>query len=1649
MSPPCSQPFLEVVQNFQTSLETRTAFSSWATNSQYKLAAPPLSKSAFSKLLTSIPVSDDAGTRSTFKVLQRYTQLWIALPETIKAGHDENARPFVQDALSQVKRCIGNLPSLFLPDSDHPAIVDPTSQRSLSHRQLSSFIKDFTLPVHCDTTSGKPVIVLALPNGPLLGLACLATASYYTAAPMNIAGGARQFRSDVEFANPHAIVALESDIESLGLRQQWVAESGIRVLVAEKQQGGMTFRVQDHDMSRCPPNYRTTPNTADDISILLFTSGTSGTKKVVPIDCFSLLTGVQCVITSWGLGPDDTCLNMMPFYHIGGLVRNLFAPVLSGGSTILCAGFDPNVFWDILDGGCGTWYYASPSMHMSILAEGNTRPDSLSRCHLRLVCNAAGGLLPALAVRLRDTFRCNVLPSYGMTECMPISTPLLDYALDRPGTSGIGCGPEISILDDADNPLPAGHVGRISVRGGPTFSGYLKGGKIDRSCFTHNGWFDTGDLGSLDEDGYLYLTGRGKEIINRGGEIISPFEVEEAITIASQDVKSSLFQRVRQVMAFSVPHELLQEAVGVALVTSSTKPRPDIRELNAALTPVLHASKLPLTIVYMEALPTSNNKIIRIKFAERLDLRPITGRENLAQRHFEAICPPQNSALSIKISKRPCVSDLSLVLRAVEKNLDDALEAYVGPGRHDGTPEVIVAPRGRVPEEFSFQEVIESLSRSLKGELDGYLLPSKITYIDEIFPRNPSGIIDQLALKEILKASQNLNSSPPVSDTDRCIRLAFSKVLGIPLEEISSDSDFFAMGGDSLSAGQLLSILRRDMQVRIPVDQLFGTSRVCDLCEQVDRMLHANAKHAINGKKSLLGCMQTYSSTNPFVLFINILPIMLVYPMKMAFKWTTLLYALGTILKLWHDPNLAAKFVAVVGAMFIARSGTEIVSPIFGILFKWIVIGRYREGIYPMWGPYHSRWWIVEKVLLVCGKGVFGYFDYTRILYYRLLGAKIGTGVTIEKGTTLGEYDLLDIGDNVHLNRCVCRPFAAEQNTSMYLGKIIVGKNSSIGLKSQVAAGSILPDYTFIGANSSSYEMDDEDNSNLVGCPLKPHMLLRLFCIFPIQILVAFLSSLPWMGGLLGMVIGETQFDNDSVATAITWWATPRRIAFHYLALSLNTSVRPFVWFGVIVLIKKVVNIFCGPARPLAVKYMAQKDNLRMHLLSALLPNGSLKSITELFGTHYEFTSIAVRALGGKVGKHVYWPGTGPSIQDFDLIDIGDDVVFGSRSHIITTDAFGTEPVRIENGAMIADRVVVGPGATVGERSVIGSGALIKRNQYCAAESVWIGNKRGGAVCLTRSNFSSQAPTIRSSEDNEYSDTIPPLTEPSSSKFDSTAKIFDIDSTTTPFGRAFYEGKAPYYVFGQISIFLYATFITIFTSLYWNATTITTIVLSKFVSGTDQLRPHWYRPLKIYALEVAMLSAMYTTLSALALGIVVVAKWVLLGRRKPGRYDWDKSSYCQRWQLFLTIEAVRRKCFGGNGVLGMLTGTHFCVLYFRALGANIGKDCALFAGGRPSLIFTEPDLLTLGDRVTTDDSSLVCHVNSRGRFSLNNLQVGNRSVLRSGSRLLSGASMGEDVTLLEHTLIMAGDSADDGVTYQGWPADIYQGSRLVICSKWA
>ncbi|KAK3367630.1 hypothetical protein B0H63DRAFT_535641 [Podospora didyma] len=196
-----------------------------------------------------------------------------------------------------------------------------------------------------------------------------------------------------------------------------------------------------------------------------------------------------------------------------------------------------------------------------------------------------------------------------------------------------------------------------------------------------------------------------------------------------------------------------------------------------------------------------------------------------------------------------------------------------------------------------------------------------------------------------------------------------------------------------------------------------------------------------------------------------------------------------------------------------------------------------------------------------------------------------------------------------------------------------------------------------------------------------------------------------------------------------------------------------------------------------------------------------------------------------------------------------------------------------------------------------------------------------------------------------------------------------------PFSRAFYMKLAPYHVLGRVTIFMYSALLQVFTSMYWNAPFIISVQIFDHLYKSPKHSPD-INAFVLFGLFTSCLSVIITLQSMFAMVVVITAKWILLGRRELGNYSWDESSYCQRWQVYLAIEGLRRHCFRGGGILGMLTGTH-------------------------CLIFTEPDLLTLGDRVAVDDASLVGHINTIGKFDLNYLIVGDRCVLRSGTKAVT------------------------------------------------
>ncbi|OKL61481.1 hypothetical protein UA08_03423 [Talaromyces atroroseus] len=1589
-------------------------------------------------------LSSNSGPWPIRQLILTFQDIYKCLPESLKAKNDES----ITRLRAQVKAATPSIADLIGTDS-RAGFIDPTTERSLTHNAIRQFAQSFQIPVG-PSRHGKPRVAVILPNGLLMAVAVLTFANRYTILPMVSNMVPEQLHMDIEHSQADAIVALDADIGKLHL------DNGSRPVFGIEQLEDLTFRVVS---SQHAPSTTSNilPNAGDDIAIILFTSGTSGTKKLVPITTYSLIAGTIATMESVELSETDACLNMMPLNHVGGIVRSIFSPILAGGATICCPVFDPSMFWDIVENPnmTPTWYYATPTMNQMILGEAEHRPEAVKQSTIQFLCNAGGGLPPTLAVQLRDTFHCSTLPSYGMTECMPIAAPPRDYTLDRPGTSGRIVGPEVVIMSESGKPVErCGMLGHICIRGSPVFEGYLTSeGKIDTSAFNESGWFDTGDLGYLDADNYLYITGRSKEVINRGGEIISPVEIEDAVLTSAKQPGSPLYGRVAETLAFSVPDTVLQEVVGVVIVTTPGTTRPDLRQLHEALQPIIHQPKWPALVVYMDRVPKSNNKLQRIKLAQRLGLEALTPTTPLADRHYEAVCPPNGTPLSESIPQKACIVDQNII-RSFLSEMTCTPEVHVHINSRDGFAQAVLF--GRTPDNDHITP------GDLHNQLDGYLIPSRIVLLEDPLPVDEFGNPDQAAIDMAIRAR---NSEGDLSPLQRRVREIFAAALSCPAEEISALTDFFVAGGDSLSAGRLVSQLRREFGIFLAGDILFQYSTVGDIENKVAEGVEAKAAKGEDSEVQLPGCEETYSSTNPIVLVLHLFPLMFFFPMKRAFQWIIFSYIVAECSTRFPiRDQLIGRLVLIVLAVLSGRVAGYIVAPFCGIIFKWLVVGRYTEGMYPMWGPYHTRWWLAQKALQVCGKGIFSHFNWSRVLFYRLLGAKIGKNVTISKTTKLGEYDLVEIGDNVVLDTCQCRPFAVERNTSMLLKRIRIGKDSSVGLKSIIAPGADIPENTCIGPNSSSWELQDADESNreLLSSRIpSPHWLWNLILIEPLRILVWVCARLTWMGGLVPMVRQIPTQSPDMFLATLEWFTSARRIGFHITARICRAIGGPIVLFIAVLIVKTMLDLICGKPKPGPASKQTTRQKVRSAVLAQIMPAGDIHDLTRLAGRHYELASVFVRLLGGKVGKRVYWPSVGPMVSDFDLIEVGNDVVFGSRSSLITSDGYGRDRVVIGDGAMVGDRVVALPGVTIGREAMIGSGALLRRNGDFPEKTVWTGSKGGNAVQFTTSTSvpASSGPTLvgsSNSSDDGSSEDEKHMAEKRigektpnekltvvGEKDKTVTEITELD-TCKPFGRAFYRHESNYYVLRIWQIVVYSIVSVVFTTVYWIMSIIFSLLALRAAlsySNAAGFQQGPWRPFVLYGTLAAILSGVSAAQAFLALGIIICIKWMVMGRRKEGTFHWDKSSYNQRWQFLLSCETVIKDCYGGAGLLPMITGTAYLSWYYRLLGANIGKDCAIHANGTPNIFFTEPDLLTLGNRVAVDDASLVCHLNSRGEFELHTLNVGDRSILRAGSRLMSGASMGQDACLLEHTLVLSGDHVEDGDTLQGWPAEGFDGKR--------
>ncbi|MBS0562659.1 MAG: AMP-binding protein, partial [Proteobacteria bacterium] len=258
-----------------------------------------------------------------------------------------------------------------------------------------------------------------------------------------------------------------------------------------------------------------------------------------------------------------------------------------------------------------SWYTAVPTMHQTILGLAKRHEETIKNARLRFIRSSSSSLPPQVMQALEETFGVPVIEAYGMTEAshQMASNPLPPRARFA-GCVGIAAGPDVAIMDDDGTLLPPGSIGEVVIRGRNVTAGYENNPDANAKAFT-NGWFRTGDQGVMDAEGYLRLTGRLKEIINRGGEKISPIEVD---TIVMDH------PAVAQCLTFALPHAMLGEEVAAAVVLREGHAATD-HELHDFASKHLASFKVPRKWVFLDEIPKgATGKLMRIGLAEKLGL---------------------------------------------------------------------------------------------------------------------------------------------------------------------------------------------------------------------------------------------------------------------------------------------------------------------------------------------------------------------------------------------------------------------------------------------------------------------------------------------------------------------------------------------------------------------------------------------------------------------------------------------------------------------------------------------------------------------------------------------------------------------------------------------------------------------------------------------------------------------------------------------------------------------------------------------------------------------------------------------------------------------------------------------------------------------
>lgn len=457
-------------------------------------------------------------------------------------------------------------------------------------------------------------VAVVLPGGAEAAMAILAVAANAACAPLNPAYSTREFELYLSAlrakallvpygdSSPVVAAAKSLNIRILHLLPETASPAGIFSLTSDGEGIGNNEQ----------------PAAEGTHALLLFTSGTTARPKLVPLTHRQLCLSAENICSALQLESAYRCLGVMPLFHIHGL-STLFASLVSGGSYVGMPGFSPENFSTGLEELRPTWYSASPAIHRAILDSAQSYRGDLAASGLRFIRSASAPMPEQLIADIESAFGVPLIEAYGMTEAAPqIASNRLPPFKRKPGSVGTAAGPEIAITDEAGRFLATGETGEVVIRGPNVIERYDGEPAASEEAFS-GGWLRTGDLGHLDADGYLFITGRLKDIINRGGEKIAPALVEQVLLEHPAVAKAAVF---------GVPHAVLGETVAAAIVLKPGKHLDaPVQQIGDFAAKRLARFEVPQQIIVVDRVPLGPaGKLSRKDLAEALGLIESGGR---------------------------------------------------------------------------------------------------------------------------------------------------------------------------------------------------------------------------------------------------------------------------------------------------------------------------------------------------------------------------------------------------------------------------------------------------------------------------------------------------------------------------------------------------------------------------------------------------------------------------------------------------------------------------------------------------------------------------------------------------------------------------------------------------------------------------------------------------------------------------------------------------------------------------------------------------------------------------------------------------------------------------------------------------------------